>query len=403
MKVDINKVILQGALQVLKPYTGTGKFALDKYVSMEAFDDNGQPKLKIMTVNAIDSCEVTIDAAAVTPGLCPLIEFDRFKKLIDSLDAPVIDIDADDAQNPNKVLLSWLGNAEPITLIGVDRVGFPTFPEVTVNSSLWIPFDLLKQGIDIAGAIVNINENFPLYNCINVTITPTTLLFESIDSKERRMIVYEIEHNLQTITPGTFLVEHSQLNKITSLNVNTNAQVNIETTDNGILFSIDQFKVYSRAISLNFPDCMALIPTSFATVLEFDRQDMMAILERAKILADDKAKICHIKITSSINTPGVLDVIEISAESAYGSMKEYVMHRNFSGKEAEYTFKIDSLYEGLKKLNDANILWMFPSTNMAVYKNADTTKGFKHHYLTPMIRNAAPSQPTTKVKENKDE
>jgi DNA polymerase-3 subunit beta len=381
-KVEMNRVLLLDALKSLKPYIGSGKdFVFNKYVFMEAWVDQttNTNYLKLVAANSIDICEIITNVPACSDGILPLVEFNRFNDLINAIDAPVIDINTDGTN----VLIDYLGGGEPISLIGVDASNFPGFPNHNVQSSIIMPFDMFSNGVMIAGSIISQDDTYPLYNCVNITVKQNSMLFESVDSKYRRMIVYE-QNTAAGKKEGSFFAEFNRLKKICQNNMPQGTDIQIDITDNGIIFSVGAMRVFTRLISGNFPDCIKLIPPNFVTTLQFDRLDLMSVLDRAKVLVDDKTKTVHVRITSTTNDPAAVDAIEISASSPYGSMKEYVAHKNFSGKDLDLNFKVESLIDGLKNINDSTVNWMFPNLNTSIF-NASSANG-NHYYLTPAVR-----------------
>jgi DNA polymerase-3 subunit beta len=262
-----------------------------------------------------------------------------------------------------------------------------------------VPFESFVAGVNTAGAIIAQDDKYPLYNCINVTAKPTSILFESVGSRNRRMVVFE--ENVTTKKTGSFFAEYQRLKKICTNSITPGNDVQIDIADNGVLISIGTMKVFTRLISGSFPDCMKLIPASFITTFNFNRTDLLAVLERAKVLVDDKTKAVTLKITSSTNDPANSDAIEVAVSSAFGSMKEYVVPTSFSGKDIEISFRIYSLIDGLRNMTDQTITWMFPNLNTSIFSSVSSNGC--HYYLTPAVRNTAavqnPNKPLEGVKE----
>ena len=387
MKVNVLKEDLIHAMKALKPYVGDGRtLSYDKYLYMESLVLNGQYTLRLMVVNSIDSCEITINSAiasSYTQGVCALIEFNKFFNLIQLLETPMIDIDCCDVDNVNTVYISYLGCNDSIKLNGEDPSLFPNFPELIPNETLSIPFDRFCSGITVAGSIVTQNDLYPLYNCVNITLKNRSILFESIDSKDKRMIVYEEDMLVPNVIIGSFFAELSRLKKLTQLDASIASMMLVEIADNGIQFNIDNFKIFTRVITGSFPDCVKLIPANFISSLNFDKNQMMLALDKAKILSENDKKICVIKITADTSSPGF---IEINASSLSGSLTESIPHSNYTGKDVELTFKIDTLYEGLKVINDKNITWLFPNINFSFFKEATPSSLNNYHYLIPSIK-----------------
>ncbi len=148
-----------------------------------------------------------------------------------------------------------------------------------------------------------------------------------------------------------------------------------------VFISVDEI-ITIRALEGSYPNYSQLLPENFSNVLEFDRKEFIASLERVAVLADQHNNVIKITTDSSAK------LIKISTDAQDIGTGYESLPVTFKGESFQIAFNVRYLLDGLKVL-DSNIIKLSCNapTTPAVFSPVNSDINFTYLVMPIQIRN----------------
>ncbi len=153
--------------------------------------------------------------------------------------------------------------------------------------------------------------------------------------------------------------------------------------DNGQVVFISNDEIITiRALEGSYPNYSQLLPDTFSNILEFDRKDFIASLERIGVLADQHNNVIKITTDSSSN---LINITTDAQDIGTGSESLPV---SFKGESFQIAFNVRYLLDGLKVI-DSNLIKLSCNapTTPAVFSPINSDVNFTYLVMPIQIRN----------------
>ncbi len=148
-----------------------------------------------------------------------------------------------------------------------------------------------------------------------------------------------------------------------------------------VFISLDEI-ITIRSLEGSYPNYSQLLPDSFTNILEFDRKEFIASLERIAVLADQHNNV--IKISTDI--PGKLIKISTDAQDIGTGYESLPV--SFKGESFQIAFNVRYLLDGLKVIDSDLIkLSCNAPTTPAVFSPIQSDVNFTYLVMPIQIRN----------------
>jgi DNA polymerase III subunit beta len=222
--------------------------------------------------------------------------------------------------------------------------GFPELQTVEGTRSFEMPAAVLKEMIRKTIIAVSSDENRPILTGVMFEIKDEKLTLVSIDGFRMAMRETEIEgtgEKKEIVVPGKTLAE---LIKIIDIE---DEKINVNFSDNHILFSSRTKKLVSRLLEGEFPNYRSIIPRDEETSIGVKRNELIDSLERAiTVLTDEKRHPVVFDIEN--------DMMVISLNSENASLREEI-EVNMKGEKVKIGFNARFLLDALKAIDEDEI------------------------------------------------
>lgn len=242
------------------------------------------------------------------------------------------------------------GNAE-FNLNGQDAEEYPQLPQLQSENTFEIATNLLKSLIDQTVFAISTMETRPILTGVNLKFDNNTLSFTATDSHRLSLKEIPLETNVESpniVIPGKSLIE---LNKILK---DTDDPVQIDTTNNLILFKTKNLNFLSRLLDGNYPETSRLIPDEGKTKLHVKTKDLIQTIGRASLLAKEERNNV-VKLTTKKD-----QLIEITSNSPeVGQVVENLMIESITGEELKISFSAKYMLEALKAIESDEVIISF--------------------------------------------
>ncbi|GGB43118.1 DNA polymerase III subunit beta [Lentibacillus populi] len=268
-----------------------------------------------------------------------VIQARYFPDIVRKLPEKTVEIEAD----PNLKVTIRSGKAE-FNLNGQDAEEFPHLPKLQTENSLSIPTDILKSLIRQTVFAVSTMETRPILTGVNIKLENNTLSFTATDS--HRLASREVPVNNAEIEFSNVVVPGKSLTELNKILADTEEPVEINVTNNQILFRTKHLYFLSRLLDGNYPETSRLIPEQSKTVLYVNTKDLLHTIDRASLLAKDERNNV-VKLTTKSN-----QVLEITSNSPeIGRVAEEVTVQSLEGEELRISFSAKYMLDALKTID----------------------------------------------------
>ena len=148
-----------------------------------------------------------------------------------------------------------------------------------------------------------------------------------------------------------------------------------------VFISLDEI-ITIRALDGSYPNYSQLLPDTFSNVLEFDRKEFIASLERVAVLADQHNNVIKITTDSSAK------LIKISTDAQDIGTGFESLPVSFKGESFQIAFNVRYLLDGLKVI-DSNLIRLSCNgpTTPAVFSPINSDVNFIYLVMPIQIRN----------------
>src|SRR5690554_1654171 len=236
------------------------------------------------------------------------------------------------------------------TLNCLDVREYPNVNFITSESPIEIESKKLSEIIRQTVISVATSEARPIFTGINFKIKDNTLYCIATDSYRLSQKIVKFDYDLPDINivvPGKSLLELEKLIQTTP------GIVKINISNNLISFEMNEIIFQSRLLDGAYPETSRLIPNEFGLTLEFNRDELINIVDRVSLLSREGA-------TNIIKLDVYEDKTIISLESIeIGKVVEEVHPIAQEGSLLRIGFNAKYLLDALKILNDKTVKILF--------------------------------------------
>lgn len=239
------------------------------------------------------------------------------------------------------------------TINGQDAENYPHLPEIEAQSTVTLAGDMLKEVIEQTKIAVSTQESRPVLTGIHMTMNDGTLTAVATDSHRlaQRRVELSGDSSYDVIIPGKSMTELARLLG------EGNTDVQLQVTENQVLFSFANVHFYSRLLEGNYPETSRLIPDSADTTIEVNAPEFLAAIDRASLLSHESRNNV-IKLTIKPDEKKAL----VSGDSPdVGNVEEEVNTEKMDGNELSISFNPDYMKDALRSFGQAQIKMGFTS------------------------------------------
>lgn len=240
---------------------------------------------------------------------------------------------------------------------------FPTLPAFTEQESIEVDAAALAAAIGKVLPFVSKDESRPVLTGVLVAFADGSVRMVATDSYrmgmcEQRLEGSEAREGTGTaILPGRALKEAARLANLAG----EKGRVGVALASNRAMFRARGLTLSSRLIDGSFPEYERLLPDGFAESFHADRQELLAALRRARLVAANQNPPVPVRLAFS-RPEGTLGggELTISLRAAEtGAATEVISAEVPEGKSFEACFNPDYLADAVASLSSESIALRF--------------------------------------------
>ena len=229
-------------------------------------------------------------------------------------------------------------------------------PEVETDKTITLPNDVLKEVIRQTVIAVSKQESRPILAGIHITLHDGLLTAVATDSHrlaQRKVALNDVDNGIDfdVIIPG------KSMNELSGMISDVDEDVQVQVTENQILFIFGNTHFYSRLLEGNYPETSQLIPKTADTTVELDAGSFLASIERASLLShESRNDVVKLTLKPSEN------LVRISSDSPdIGTVEEEVATTSLDGNDLEISFNPNYMKDALRSFGQTTVKISFTS------------------------------------------
>lgn len=283
------------------------------------------------------SLDVSSEGSALIPGK-------YFIEIIKKLDGLKVQLSMG-ADN----MLRIEADRSDITLNMMDLEDYPELQFSEKVKSIKINVRVLKTIIRQTAFATSSIENRPILTGVNFKIDGKKLTAIATDSY--RLSQKEIELT-DTYEPINIIIPGRSLEELIKVLENNNDNVELHFDHAKILFKYNNLLFQSRLLEGNYPETSKLVPTEFATVIKFNKENLATAIERASLLSSKDGNNAIVKL--ALRQDNIVEITSNSPEIGKVLEEVYPVDE-IAGHPFKIAFSSKYILDALKIFNSSEV------------------------------------------------
>ncbi len=318
-------------------------------------DNNNLPILKNVLIktfnNKIQLSATNLEIAISKYVSGKIIEEGSITIPLETLNSIVNNVNSEriNLETENNTLLLKTDNYEA-TIQGLPEEEFPIIPKIeNIKASLQIDSGVLKDGLLKVINAVQMSEIRPEISGVLFDFQVT--YFKLVGTDSFRLAEKTInESNFKSSFARGFKVIIPLKTAQEVLRIINESEVSIFIDPNQILFKNDDLEIISRLIDGNYPDYEQIIPKSFETEMNIEKEHLY---NAVKLVSTFSGKVNDIKL----KTKDGKKILEVYSANQYLGENNYLVPAKIKGDDFEASFNWRYLMDGLKNFSENELLF----------------------------------------------
>ncbi|MCR1809304.1 DNA polymerase III subunit beta [Haploplasma modicum] len=249
------------------------------------------------------------------------------------------------------------------------------YPEVdfltNVTEPLTIDVELLKSIIRETSYAASTNEKRPILTGVNFKFNNNELHVVATNSYRLSQKILKIRSNIDNFD---IVIPSKSLDELSKILDTSLLDVQIYVSINKILFKIGNVLFQSSLLEGTYPNTSRIIPTDFAVVIPFNKDELLQTVERVSLLSPKDKETNYNIIKFKLNNDHTVEITSNNQE--IGDANEVILPSgDIKGSIINIAFSSRHLIEALKTFNavDVNMNFAGEIKPFVVNTNEDPT------------------------------
>ena len=231
---------------------------------------------------------------------------------------------------------------------------FPELPQISIENSIEIEQNSLKDMIRKTIFAVSTEENRPIFTGCLFEISNNKLNLVAVDGFR---LAWKNKFLQNKINDFTAVIPGRTLNEINKIILDSFDTIKIGVAKNQALFEMENCKIVTRLLDGEFLNYSSVIPENWETRIRVNKNIMQNSFERISLISSssiEKEKKYPVKVTIDIGK------VTISCTNQTGDAKEE-MYVSTEGKNLEVGFNPKYFLDALRAIDDEEVFIDFGS------------------------------------------
>ena len=327
-------------------------------------------EIKFTTYDMEIGIEYIIDANVEEQG-ATVVNAIMFSEIIRKLPDTDINISLNEK---NLLVIECEGSLYKLATMNPEE--FPELPQITVENSIEIEQNTLKEMIRKTIFAVSSEENRPIFTGCLFEIKNNKLNVVAVDGFRLAWKSKFLQNNVNDFTA---VIPGRTLNEVNKIILDSFDPIKIGVSKNQAIFEMENCKIVTRLLDGEFLNYASVIPNTWETRIRVNKNTLQNCFERVSLISAssiEKEKKYPVKISIEIGK------IVISCTNQTGDAKEEIFTET-EGKDLEIGVNPKYFLDALKAIEDEEIYVTFGSniSPCVIKPIEETTKNYTYMIL----------------------
>lgn len=309
------------------------------------------------------SIETKVEADVINEGSI-VIDAKIFGEIIRKL--PNSDIKIETLENDTVQIIC---EKSVFNVVYMNADEFPELPQINQDMKVEVPQNILKNMIKGTSFAIAQDETRPILQGVLFEVKDKTLNLVALDGYRLaiRSEYLDSEIDIEKVIPG------KTLNEVSKILEDTNDMVEINFTNNHILFNLNKTRIISRLLEGKYVNYKSLLPQEHKLTVTVKKQDLQNGIERASLMAKDgNNNLIKLDIQD--------EAVIITSNSQLGKVREEVLI-NLQGEKIQIAFNSRYLIDVLKNFEEEEVILEMTSSVSPCIIKAKEADNYKYLVL----------------------
>lgn len=239
-------------------------------------------------------------------------------------------------------------------LSGQDANQYPLLPEVNEADSLVMPSTVLKTIINQTNFAVSLSETRPVLTGVNWLFKEDHISFTATDS--HRLALRKLLDKTFNTDASNAIIPGKSLSELSKILSDSDEDVEINLSQNQVLFTYGNMRFISRLLEGNYPDTTRLFPENYETKVNVNNAEFYHAIDRVSLLAREGGNNV---IRMSVENGNV----ELTSNSPeVGTVNEEVTASAIEGEDIKISFNSKYMMDALRAIQSEDVTVEFFGT-----------------------------------------
>lgn len=271
-------------------------------------------------------------------------------------------------QNPDETISFTLESFELIgksnkvlgRISGLDSEEFPSLPKVEKSTLVRLPFQEMIEALKQVVTACALDQSRPVLTGVYVRLTEDVMTLAATDSfrlVERKVPIVPVQQDFTLLIPMRAIQEIIRI----GASFPNLADLELEVSEQQLLFRIDTIELFSQLIAGNFPKYSAIIPQTFQAIVDVTTSELVQALRLSTVFS--QSGITNVMI--EIGEDGSITI------TSYGSQRGSAKHTVYAITQEGFTplkaaFNAKFLLDACNASNSAHLQLRFSGSTSAL-------------------------------------
>lgn len=239
-------------------------------------------------------------------------------------------------------------------LSGQDANQYPLLPEVNEADSLVMSSTVLKTIINQTNFAVSLSETRPVLTGVNWLFKDDHISFTATDS--HRLALRKLLDKTFNTDTSNAIIPGKSLSELSKILSDSDEDVEINLSQNQVLFTYGNMRFISRLLEGNYPDTTRLFPENYETKVNVNNAEFYHAIDRVSLLAREGGNNV---IRMSVENGNV----ELTSNSPeVGTVNEEVTASSIEGEDIKISFNSKYMMDALRAIQSEEVTVEFFGT-----------------------------------------
>ena len=233
----------------------------------------------------------------------------------------------------------------------MDIEDYPEVDFLDLDDPIVLDSQLIKSIIKETNFATASSEKRPILTGVNFKYHDNSLYCVATDSYRLSQKNIKLRTHSKTFD---LVIPNKSLDELQKILDTHHNDVELFINPNKVLFKLGNVLFQTRLLEGNYPDTMRIIPTEFPVIIPFNKEELLAAVERVSLLSPRERDTNYNIIKISLRPDHVVEISSTNNEIG-DALEEVIPSSDVTGPVLKIAFSSRYLVESLKSFNSAEV------------------------------------------------